>query len=323
MKYSFPVVLLFVLTLLFPSQGRADSCKKLDVTPARGLLCIHCMHEKATGSLAASIRILRESCLKNVALAFVVDGTFGFDATAIEEAVQELSDAGRRVHLHLYVVNGPAQRRWNSGTFQAFSVMDPVKFRNLILTDATLQDQYVSRVEELLNPIALTKELGGTVTIAPALEDNLDNAAYAELLTLTRRAIPKSLGVKYVRSACSDCAIGNEAITPKRVLREVHTSKPFFRMKGGIVSNDGEFVRFPWDKNPREKPTPLLTILRPVIARASAMKAVFLLWIPKYQGSTSIEHPITPEGRKYVLPSNAERKEIVRLLRTGVETSDS
>lgn len=48
---------------------------------------------------------------------------FRFDEARLLEAVAGLSEGGRAARLHLYIYNGPAQRRWHAGVFPSFAAI--------------------------------------------------------------------------------------------------------------------------------------------------------------------------------------------------------
>jgi hypothetical protein len=262
--------------------------------------------------------VLLKSCLKKVALSFVLDGSFGDNDQIIGDEVARLSGEGREVHLHLYVYNGPAQRRWESDVFKSFAVMDPLLFREKLRSERRFQQTFSNQVSRISPLLQIAKNSNARVTLAPAVEDNLDDETFGIAIALIRDAIPADLMPTLVRSPCSDCAIGNEFTIPAGVAREKHTATNNFVMKGGIVVNDGEFVRFKSDRGSAAsgREIPLLNTLTPLLRYTGKTGNKFILWIPKYQDTPADLVPKSPEARTFRKPTRQEERELINFLRT-------
>ncbi|MCB0359720.1 MAG: hypothetical protein KDD44_08790, partial [Bdellovibrionales bacterium] len=156
--------------------------------------------------------ILRESCLQNIAINFLVDGTFSFNNRFLNALLSSLADGGRNLFVTLYLGNGPAQRRFSTTSIPGFaSTISPSEFRERILSDIALQAEYQAIARSILPVVEHIISLGGQVTLVPFLEDNLDNRSYETMVDLTLAAIPQGTPVSIGRNPCGrDCFAGNE-----------------------------------------------------------------------------------------------------------------
>lgn len=312
----------FFLVSLFLSENALAECNELIETTPQGIMCLHCMQPEAKGGVSALTDVLVNSCLKNVAISFLTDGSFGFDESVIRSEVQKLSQNGRRVFLYLNIVNGPGQRRWKLRAFKSFAIMNPLDFRRKIRSDLKLRGEYLSEVRKLIPIIELTVSLGGVVHIAPALEDNLDDKSFREIINLTRRSIPPLLPVTFVRSPCSDCYAGNTTGLPTGVIREQHTTRHDFSLNGGIISNDGHFFTFADGEssagaNSNGTPTYTIKDLDAVRDRAQRQNNSFLIWIGKYQGSDYGRELQPVSKRKFERPNAGEIRDLTQFFKAN------
>jgi hypothetical protein len=279
----------------------SSDCSELITTAPRGLACLHCTQPEAEEQSHLMIDILERSCLKNIALNYLVDGTFGNDLAPIYDHLDRLTRTGHRVFLELYLLNGPRQRR--GGTK---SVPAPEEFRRRIMSDAELRASYSRRVERLLPLLSYANKKRVVIYLVPMLEDNLTDEAFAELYQLTIDALPAELPVAVGRNSCSSCYPGNESGTPDGVFRESHKLIPSSGLSGGIVTNDGrEF----------ESEEQLATLRD----WAAAHDNIFILWDAERQGlrlgekGNLIRVPVAK--RLYARPSKDDQRELARLLR--------
>lgn len=302
------------------SASAEKKCRKLIENKApRGMLCLQCLSKRAPSGVTPFVSLLQESCLKRIALGFVTDGTFGFDEDRLLEAVQGLAKGGRKGSIHLYIYNGPAQRRWQSGVFKSFAVMDPFLFRHKILEDIATQEELRKSVARLSNVLTYAASLKVSISIAPGLEDNLGDESFIKALTIIKETVPPDVSVHWVRSSCTRCAIGNDTTVPKGVAREIHTRGTDFSFQKGIVSNDGDHVRFSFEKTTSStgELLPTLSDLKPALKKSTQLKNTFLLWIPKYQDSPYGVVPYSPEIRSFKKPTLSEKLEILAFLKTS------
>jgi len=248
-------------------------------------------------------------------LSFVVDGSFGWRDGEIDNAVEELRNAGHDVWLHLYVYNGPAQRRWRSGVFKSFAVMDPLVFRHGMVHDPHLQDAYRDVVRSRILPaVQFASGIGAKVSIAPGLEDNLDDAGYRVSLRLLKEILPRSIPVSYVRSSCYQCQRGTGRFRPKGVMLEEHDDRLFPNRWDGIINTDGRYFSFSTESSPFPR---LAELVEPWILRAEKQRNAFLLWIPHFQDAPPGLIPTALDERNFRGPSDAESREIIEFLRSG------
>ena len=306
--------ILFVLKLFCENASAQVSCPNLIDRPYRGLSCLHCLHPNAPDGAAPLVEVLASSCLKRVALAFVVDGSFGWNPEEIYSAIDTLSSSGRSLWLHLYVYNGPAQRRWRSGVFSSFAMMDPNLFRGKIVNDATLRAKFAAIVQDRITPLVrYAVAHGAAVSIAPALEDNLDDRGFKEALGLVKANLQGVSISRFIRSPCYRCAGGASSNLPAGVTLEQHTLSPRFIARNGIVHTDGEYFHFSTDPA-WSKTDPILDGLRTLLVNSGLRGNVFLLWIPKYQDAPPGLLPRSPDTRNYRAPTVSERTELIRFL---------
>lgn len=308
---------MFAIQLLYGWNVYGDEiCPTLSSKRTTGLLCLHCMQSQAQGMTESFTEILERSCLQNVSLGFVTDGSFGFAPENIVYAAKKLRAEGRSVWIHIYFHNGPAQRRYLSNVFTSFATMQPALFRKRVRFDPAFRKVIEEEIRKLLPVLQELSDLGARVTLAPGLEDNLDNQSFSALLTLLKKNIPTPIRPRFVRSACRDCAAGNESQLLKGLMREHHTAlrkKRRFSVRNGIVSNDGDYIYLDSDPNKRRGGSMLqdLARLRDEVRKLGNM---FLLWVPKFQGTLEFEASRPPALREYPLPSEAEKREIATFL---------
>lgn len=306
--------LIFTLLLLCAVAAAQSSCPQLVARPYRGISCLHCLHPNAPGGAAPIVEILKVTCLKRVAIAFVVDGSFGWDPSQIEDAINKLTSDGRSLWLHLYVYNGPAQRRWRSGVFHSFAVMDPDIFQYKLLKDQTLRGEFAQVVSQRIAPLVqFAKNRGAMVSIAPALEDNLNQVSFKQALALIKANLSTDAAPRFIRSPCYRCAGSSDSIIPKGVAMEQHTLSPRFIARNGIVHTDGEYFHFASDPAWSNK-DPELSGLKTLMVDSGKRGNIFLLWMPKYQDAPPGYAPRSPDLREYQSPTPQERSEIINFL---------
>jgi hypothetical protein len=300
--------LLSLALFIFSTPAGAEECRSLRDLSPRGFACFHCMHPAAPGKAAPFITILEESCIRRPSLSFVLDGSFGYDESQILEAIDRLSQGGRTFYLHLYLYNGPAQRRWQAGVFNSFAIMEPVRFRYLLQKDRNFQRVFRQRVQKMLPILQYAHNAGAKVSLAPAIEDNLNRASFRTAISLIRAEIPRDLRPRLVRSACSDCYRGNDVAAFPGVATERHLIIPNFTLQHGVISTDGEYFRFADEPNVENYPR--LVELLPVLSAAAAKSNLFHLWVWKYQDAPPGFLPRSPDDRVYQAPTDSEARQL-------------
>lgn len=300
------------------ASRETDTCSQLIEGPPRGLACLHCNQPEARGQAKILSLLLRRSCLRNIAINYLVDGTFSFDEAFLFEEVEKLTANGRRLFLYFYITNGPSQRSWESTPINAFGVrMSPGEFRYRIQTDPQMQFEYQALTNRLIPVIRYALSRGAVVFLIPALEDNLSNTAFEAMLELALDVVPPDLPVAFGRNPCPNCFSGNEGGVPDGLFLDVHHSSPFISSRDGLVTNDGtDYLYVP---NGGGNGVLTLDDLKPIRDSSARTNNVFILWNAKRQGfpgigddDRTVKHP---SERTYQIPSFAEREAIIEFLR--------
>jgi hypothetical protein len=267
--------------------------------------------------------MLLNSCIKNVAINYLVDGTFSFDQALLQEHISSLTSDGRQLHVVFFLSNGPAQRRWSTTSIEGFGTkISPEEFRFRIQTDSAFQEEYKNIVRRL-TPVLETAISGGAqVYLIPALEDNLTVAAFEAMRRLTLEAIPAHLPVSIGRNPSTDYANSDPTI-PAGVFVKEHIVDLPMTVENGFVSNDGYDYFSP---GTGENPNALVELnhLRIVRKEASALGSIFILWSARAQGLQDLEPLVLdtvfpdPANRDYQIPNKAEQQEIHAFLRENL-----
>ena len=289
-----------------------DPCPTLRNNPPLGLACLHCMQPEAWDQVRVLTNILYNSCQQNLALNYLTDGTFSFNADLLKSQIDYLSRNGRKLFLHFYLIDGPSQR-WDNTPHRGFAAdMEPEEFRELIQYDANFQDSYQGLVQRLLPVLAHAKQKGAVLSIAPVLEDNLTDEAFVAIANLTREALPSDLNVYLSRNPCRNCYEGNEDGVPEGLFLEQHTASPGAVRSRGLVTNDGiEYGGA--EKSGGAMPTTSIENLARVRDAAAAKSSIFILWSAERQGYT-IPRKAAAQ-RNYAIPDEAETQLLLRFLR--------
>lgn len=297
-----------------PLTERPDICQTLVVETPRGLSCIHCLNSNAEVQREVFLQILLDTCLKNVALSYLVDGSFGSNFAAIEEDVATLVESGRTPFIHIYLLNGPSQRRYrNTPISGLFTRVSPERFRSKLKSDGVTREQIGELVSNLVPTLNNIVARGGIVSLVPMLEDNLDDESFVALTELVLSALPADLNVSLGRNSCKGCYRGNENGLPNGLFEERHSLGSAATLKDGVISNDGKSVAF---GNTRGI---TLTSLAKTQASAAANNSMFLFWHAPYQGlqvsnGNVTGHALSPQLRSYAVPTSEESAVLVKFL---------
>lgn len=321
------LMLLCSLGLSCFQYAAAQDCKGLIETTPRGIQCLHCTHPRAENAAIALVEPLLGACLKNIALGFVLDASFGDNLSVISKMTKILSEKDRHVFLHFYLINGPAQRRYADDIFpSSIFQINPFEFRRKISSNTKFQNDYTNFVSGFSELFLSLQTLGASISISPMLEDNLDDASFNQIIDQTISILPADLSVSLVRSPCRDCFSGNGSEIPPGVAREEHRGDISFRFSNGIISNDGwGYVKFPGDnvtnisrpvshKDKRIEKIMSLDQLKPVLKKASSQNNIFLLWLSKYQATLPGNRSLNINKRKYPMPRKSELRLIQKFL---------
>ncbi|MFN8392651.1 MAG: hypothetical protein U0136_20325 [Bdellovibrionota bacterium] len=298
--------------------GVPETCPALIDGPPRGLACLQCMHPRAREQAEQIALLLRRSCLKNVALNYLVDGTFAFDESVLREHIALLTENNRQLYLHLYLSNGPAQRRGGSNSENVFGIgLEPERFRSQILRDPDLQSQFKQLVTRLIPVLRDAEAHGAQVSLVPMLEDNLTKESFAKMTGLIFDALPDDLSVAIGRSPCTGCGTGSDADRPTGVFLESHSIRDASRLTSSLITNDGDAYSFSGGDG-------LLSIqeLRSARDEAERRQNVFILWSAERQGFTVGENGQLQrkpaDERNYALISPEEQSMLIDFLREGL-----
>lgn len=83
------------------------NCPALNPGPPVGLACLHCAAPTARANAISLANVMRRACRENVATTMLLDGTFGDDLQLIIDIINEIAREGSRLHLYVYLSNGP------------------------------------------------------------------------------------------------------------------------------------------------------------------------------------------------------------------------
>ena len=297
-------------------SSQSNQCTSLLDSAPRGLACLHCTQPEARSQARQIRSTLLGSCLKNVAINYLVDGTFSFDHAFLLDEITELTSGGRKLFISFYLSNGPAQRRYDTTDIDSFGThIAPEDFRYRIQHDPILQGEYQSIVDRLVPILRYARQRGASVAVIPMLEDNLSDRAFDAMLELTLAVIPPSISISVGRNPCPGCYDGNGSRIPDGVFEELHTDWRGIGIQNGIVSNDGRNYSSPASGIPLDADT-TLDELRAVRDAAGNANNIFILWNAARQGlpTTSGEFPV-PSSRFYAPISSQERSELLSFLR--------
>lgn len=272
-------------------------------------------HVKSWPQIGKLSEALYDSGLKNIAVNFLVDGTFGTNPAIIKAVIDKLCSGGRTLWLEFYFVSGPTMRKFKDTKSKGFCCkIDPKKFRLLIQTDSNLRRAYQEQVVmPWVDLIRYNQEKGGFTAIVPSLEDNLDSGSHASLLALTKAAIPSDLVVFWGRNPCNCYPGSNTAIPPADFSeKHVHKGSEMSSMLG-IYTTDGYTYLHPGEKTKYPRSVKLAD-LKAVQKEAERKQSWFLLWNAKYQGLT--DKTPDPETRLYAVPTASELAALVQFWRS-------
>ncbi len=297
------------------------SCPYLIESTPRGLSCLHCLQPEAKEQAKTIVTTIAASCLKNVAINYLVDGTFSYDEATLKEHIDLLTSDGRRLFLHLYFLNGASQRKWKSTNSAGFAVeIAPEKFREEIKEDSNLRDKYQQLVKKVAPAMQYAASKGAVLSVAPMLEDNLKEDSFEALADLTLKSLPANLNVLMGRNPCPGCYRGNDRDVPSGFFRESHSIENASNLKDSLITNDGDVTDFDF-RNANAPNSLNLDDLRDARDAASKNNNVFILWTASYQGlyynNEGSATRVTAAKRKYALPSIAEKSWLINFLREG------
>lgn len=297
------------------SAAQTSSCSSFVEGAPRGLSCLHCGHPRAREQALRLVEVLSQSCRRNLALTMLVDDSFSDDRDFLGELVRVSSARGSRLHLYLYLANGPWQRSYKSTPNKGIgSDMSPEEFRQRIKSDAALRNFVVERVNWAMPLVSYAQTQGAQVYIMPMLEDNLDRDSARALESLVLEAIPGNLYVALGRNPCPGCYAGNDDSVPEGLFLDQHIHSPSepVRAPGGLITNDGADAAFPHEAAPRGVLS--FEAVLGIARRAAETNNTFVLWRKVYQGLGEGGVKVDPDYRTYVMPTAEDEAAILSFL---------
>lgn len=272
-------------------------CNELKDLPYRGISTLHCNLDQARPNCEMIDESLLRSCIKNISINYLVNGTFSFNPSHMNHDLKLLSSNGRHLEVTFYLLNGPGQRRYNSTQDSSFEVrISPESFRQRIKNqDPNIKAAYEHNVDRLIQTIDSLLLSNHKVRIVPMLEDNLDVGSFNQLLSWTKQRLP-GRNVMYGRNPCS-CYSGADSSIPPNTYIELHASNGYVSSVNGLVTNDGDGFNFPGDNDPYSRITSTDSLLQTMYS-ANHLGNSFILWHHANQGLSSNALP-PPSGRHY------------------------
>jgi hypothetical protein len=299
-----------------PSLTTNQTCGTfVEGTPV-GISCLQCSHVNAQRQAIQIAETLRDSCRKNIALSVLLDGTFGSNRDLIGELVRISSEKGARLHLYIYLGNGPWQRRTSGIPNRGFGTgIKPEEFRSRILNDQELRERFRLLIKDAEPLISYANTQGAVVYVMPMLEDNLSYASAREMELITRQTIIPQLTYSLGRNPCPNCYPGNDTSIANGLFMDQHVKYPNSTIiaEGGLVTNDGRSFAYPWEIN-----EDLLSFedLKTLIYKTKLKNSTYLIWRKQYQGLISNTVLNDPDSRTYEEITFEQRNALLEILRT-------
>ncbi len=296
------------------------SCPELLQAPPRGMSCLHCLQPEAESQAAALVQLLLESCLENIAVNYLVDGSFSYNEALLRSHIEALSSGGRKLTLLIYFANGPTQRKYRNALLDGFGTgVSPAEFRSLIRSDEAVRESFRELVRGVAPVLEYAAGRGAELLLVPMLEDNLDRESFISMAELLRESLPDSLPYRLGRNPCPTCSDGADGSIPEGMFRETHNVRGAGSLRNGVVSNDGEWSALEAAAQRDGRPELSLGELKKARDRAAAGGNVFILWSASRQGRYATATGGMPrqsaEERNYAFPSDEERRETLIFLR--------
>lgn len=249
-------------------------------------------------------------------MTMLVDGTFGTNRDFMGELVRISSEYGARLHLYLYLGNGPWQRRSSGLPQRGFGTgITPESFRRRIISDEGLRTNFKQIVKFNEPLIDYATSIGNVVYVLPMLEDNLDSTAAREMERLVTETLLPYLSYAVGRNPCPGCYAGNDASIPPGIFMDQHVrSGVNSNYRDGLVTNDGTDLNFTEFSNSDTEIS--LSQLKNLIAQSKATNNTFVIWNREYQGVSQNLSLSDPDTRDYHEVSSNERQVLLEILKT-------
>jgi|GEM_PF-4749155 len=279
----------------------------------RGYAMLYLMHPNAKKTVEQELRIILQSKIKNIYLSVLIDGTFGLNLEYFKEVLYRLNTNNRKIYLSIYLSNGSTMRRFDTTKINtAFSKIDPIKFREKILTNKQLQNSFISYIENANIIFQFNKELNSNNinNAVVMLEDNLDLKSYKFLYNLSKDLLVK--GTLITRNPCPKCYQGNNDDSLNSIL-ELHDPNHIERLEAGDgFTIDGTGIKY----NNSNGLTDLEIKSLLDIAKEKKLR-YFGLWRKERQGIG--KGFIHPDNREYEIPNQNQIENEINLLRYNLK----
>lgn len=303
-----------------PSQNQDDFYY---TGQARGYAMLYLMHLKARQTVLKEVEILKESRLRELFIAVLVDGTFGKDFSFLNQVIRELSTQGRTLTTVFYITNGSTQRNFDTTPIEGgFNAINPLLFRTLIQFDEETRAIYRKMLREVIPSLSFSRSINqnNVNIVIPMLEDNLDLVSYRAMEEVTLEEL--SSYAKVIRNPCTsdDCPFGvSWEVQGKQ--NEYHAPYPISELKSGDgFTLDGAGFRHPGDVSNLNQFT--INQVKQLLFESQRLGIrYFGLWRFERQGLE--KGKINPNLRVYEIPSEAHKGYEIELLRSGLERVDA
>ncbi len=295
-----------LIWMILAHWARADEL--LD-RPVRGLSTMHCFANQE--QCLKLCDVLYDAKIKNIAINFIADGSFGYNLTSYRYCVDKLTSGGRNLTAIIYAHSGPGARRWHH--YKRLKIKSwasgirPEFINARLRNDPSFRESYQANLKTRVKPLVDYGRASGAHVAIGWLEDNFTNRTFKVILNLTSEVF-KDYPIEYVRNPLFYTA----GSIPSGVVRETHSLAIPGIPANSWVFNDGEGFKFLHER-PRDDDRSLADIYE-VRKAAEQRGSSFILWVGQYQGDNG-KIVVNPLQRKYRLPKRSERREILQFLR--------
>lgn len=297
---------------------------------ARGYVLLSLMHPNARQTIDAQVDTLIKANIAQVYIGVLVDGTFGKDHSYLHNILDKLNAAGCVIYLEQYLISGPTMRKFSATPILTdFSHTDPISFRTANIYSDYTQNKIRQVAREARGSFEKNNSLNraNISLVSVMLEDNLENVSYRFLRKIVAQEIGGS--AKFIRNPCPGCWQGNDSERAGDPL-ENHEISRFSELESGDgYTLDGVDVLYPTDPaRPSNISSKAIDVeeLKSYLNEAITKDLQFFgLWRRERQGLTfNSETPelTHPDNRTYLVPTDAEKKIDIELLREGLTPVD-
>lgn len=282
----------------------------------RGYVMLPLMQPNARLSINKQVEILLESEVDSLFIGVLVDGTFSKDYSFLHEVLRRLAVDDRKVLLALYMISGPTMRAWDKTPIQTiFSTIDPTSFRDMILGNRFIMQTFENLLKEAKPTLELNLSLtpGNQNIVFMMLEDNLTANVYRGMREMARPIVGDV--AEFMRNPCVGCWRGNDMISfGDRI--ELHGIETLHALKAGDgYTMDGEGFYIPGEVSKARLSVEDVKYM--LDTSQSQGLRYFGLWRGDRQGAQN-GTLVHPNQRTYAVPTDAQAKLEIELLRRGL-----